>query len=527
MKYQTQHKDILFLVSLAPEVVQDMLRNGYDLASHIFQLKKISNVELRESITPEDIAEALHYKVVIILAHNDPNANELILADGKRFPIKDLVESLNPNFSGLLDLAFCESFGAKSAIKTRCPQCLVQSIKTPTHGELRLYLYPDLLKDFSFSPEEDYRERYHEAYRRAIQKSITDQQKHIKDVKSLPEGTKLGTDTSENLKTSVFTPHIVPYDELYDIKVVLHYDEDNGTLEAKIKDLDKMMAQREHNVVLQNIQIGDELLLNLSFLDAKKRPTELIIVDGDNPYHVIIDSKTKTVKFEYSVTKDYSSEYFRIVLEYIKDGRCLRKSDEIKVYVKTEDNHPIPKTGCRKGINVNPKSGLAPQPPRQQLRQRPRETMTFKWGKNYPFQMTVYLFNALINNDKNHKKWIEGDQKAFIDLFSGDYEPECKLTWLEPYGKGSLVWLFKVLIQKEIIKVPKNFTLSSILEGHFIDRNGQWLKGLDKGNKPNNKAIKAIETWLKKIRISKNSEEEDEAPQGLGREDWNGMHWGK
>lgn len=49
------------------------------------------------------------------------------------------------------------------------------------------------------------------------------------------------------------------------------------------------------------------------------------------------------------------------------------------------------------------------------------------------------------------------------------------------------------MVDKEVITLPRGFTLSSVLEGHFKDMDGNPLTGLNKGDAPNAKARPKIE----------------------------------
>ena len=78
------------------------------------------------------------------------------------------------------------------------------------------------------------------------------------------------------------------------------------------------------------------------------------------------------------------------------------------------------------------------------------------------------------------------------------------------YGKGTLVELFKQMVGAKLVIVPKGFTLSAILEGHFTDTDGKWLTGLDKGNAANDKAIPFIQECVNLLKMSPNGDYDDD-----------------
>lgn len=123
---------------------------------------------------------------------------------------------------------------------------------------------------------------------------------------------------------------------------------------------------------------------------------------------------------------------------------------------------------------------------------KPSETMTFRRKGSVLEGHLTLLFNKLAKEG-----WIEGDEASFKALFSGKRDAECMLIWAGLYGKSTLVELFRQLINAGLIVLKEGFTLSSVLEGHFTDRSGQNLTGLDKGDTPNEKALPMIQECVK------------------------------
>lgn len=163
-------------------------------------------------------------------------------------------------------------------------------------------------------------------------------------------------------------------------------------------------------------------------------------------------------------------------------------------------------------INHNDK-GAAKSSPQQSIKkadgsgksQKPkpkeRELMTFQ-KKDILDGHVVLLFNQL-----HDAKWIEGTEDDFKLLFSGQRK-DFSLKWIGTMGKSfmgksTLEYLFKRLADAEHgISVPEGYTLSSILEGHFKNREGNWITGLGKGDAPNKKAIALVDEWVKLLQMS-------------------------
>lgn len=130
-----------------------------------------------------------------------------------------------------------------------------------------------------------------------------------------------------------------------------------------------------------------------------------------------------------------------------------------------------------------------------------RELMTFQ-KKDIVDGHVSLLFNQL-----REAKWIEGTDADFMLLFSGKRK-DFSLKWVGTMGKSfmgksTLEYLFKCLVEAEHgISVPEGYTLSNIIEGHFKDREGNWITGLGKGDAPNKKAIALVDEWVKLLQMS-------------------------
>lgn len=132
----------------------------------------------------------------------------------------------------------------------------------------------------------------------------------------------------------------------------------------------------------------------------------------------------------------------------------------------------------------------------REKKNKPRETMTFQKKSSVLDGHLTLLFNKLIEEG-----WIEGNEADFKALFSGKRDPDCEITWLGAFGKATLFMLFKAFIDNGLIIVPSGYGISTIIEGHFKDNSGQWLSGLDKGNRPPTKAYTIIMECVKLLQI--------------------------
>ena len=153
-----------------------------------------------------------------------------------------------------------------------------------------------------------------------------------------------------------------------------------------------------------------------------------------------------------------------------------------------------------------------------------RETMTFNKNNSVLECHLSVLFSGLIKEE-----WIDGNVSNFMALFSGVRDKHCQLTW-KRYGKGTLVALFKRLIDEGIVILPHGYTLSAILEGHFMDKIGKPLTGLDKGNGANKKALPLIDEFVKLMKtdiydLYRNKCQDDDFLSEIDKYDHQDLHY--
>ena len=157
--------------------------------------------------------------------------------------------------------------------------------------------------------------------------------------------------------------------------------------------------------------------------------------------------------------------------------------------------------------------------------EKTRELMTLKRSSKVLEGHLTLLYQKLTKEG-----WIDGYEANFKNLFSNQRDENCQLKWKGLYGKGTLVELFKQMAVAGLIEVPQGFTLSAILEGHFKDKKGQWLTGLDKGDAANDKAMPVIQECVNLLKISPDADcddLDDEFRSEYDEYDQQDLHWHK
>ena len=138
-----------------------------------------------------------------------------------------------------------------------------------------------------------------------------------------------------------------------------------------------------------------------------------------------------------------------------------------------------------------------PKPTPQPAEGKPRELMTFS-KRGILNEHLKLLFKQMMDDG-----WISKESRAddFLDLFSGE-RSECTITWEGKYGKGTLVYFFKHIEYEGLISVPKGFTIPNILMGHFVDKEGNLLTNLDKGDSPCEKCGNEVMEYVKILKAN-------------------------
>lgn len=355
------HKDVLCLISLTTDLRKKMTNKGYDPDDAIKKLKGIG-VDICD-LSIQSLSKIEQYKVVIIICHHikSQDNDALVLSDNTFLPVDVFVHTISTEFTGLLDLAICDSKAMAYEIKalSKYPDALkIQYAEEETDVEFRLcYIYPNFLKNFSFAQIDDYKQRYREAYLEAIEEAEREQKEKVKDINLLPAGTKLGDSTessNDSINTSVFMSKEVTRGEFFKLQIKMHLDIDTGTLYLEdAEGNDPNTVRRKKNVAIKNIQIGDELTLNLCFLDGEDRdpiPTEQIKIKKelnkeelnsiDNIYTlgITIGEENQMLVLHVKIANEYTDSKFFTIIEFVKDGKPLIEPFDLETGFKTDDS---------------------------------------------------------------------------------------------------------------------------------------------------------------------------------------------
>ena len=302
-----QRRRILFLISLpqTPEFENDKK----DVNECLNELRDLQ-VDVREHIEREDLANANCYDIVIVVAHHDSDNDVLVLANGT-MKMSDFVYSLPTDYKGIIDFSSCYSASAYQAIKNHCPQCKVQAALIEVRLLQRLIMYPSLVEYLNEDPEID----YHEAYKE-VSLAFDEFAESKEKGQDEPEMTQLGQQMS-----SIYSPSEVKRDCPFQILVFFHYDAEKEVVKVKAQRWQTNAIIRDDFEIPIEMKEGEKISLTLSF----DSPDNANIKEKDGEYNKTITIQKVMVveRFVVTVLPDFKGNGFLANIEMAKEDICF------------------------------------------------------------------------------------------------------------------------------------------------------------------------------------------------------------
>ena len=230
---------------------------------------------------------------------------------------------------------------------------------------------------------------------------------------------------------------------------------------------------------------SDIPLWNLLLTD----PYELFSVKLHNSYE---DPYTKETLWPYC-----NAEHFRFQIEYIRTNRDEQKAAQIVRLLREDwpDIKAIKLFGVDRctpeqvnefeqclfaGMDRNLRKWEAATAPKIDT---PKQTKSKQQDRTY---ITFTRSGITVGHlDMLRQKliqvgWIAKDTLPddFYKLFSGKTN-STKIIWTGAVGKGMLLFLFQKMVDQGEIVVPDNHSITTILESHFVDKDGKYISGLN------------------------------------------------
>lgn len=243
------YRKVLFLISLpnSPEfnAVSEQLESCIDA------LVK-QGVIVRKKIDEESLSEIKDFDIVILVAHHDEQQDALILEDGV-LSMADFVRYLPQNYMGIIDMSSCYSAKYLRDIKTKNPNCHVQAPIGQTALQLRLFMYPYIVRLLIENHSLDYRE----AYLRVLD-TVSEE---------LQKGSYYGTSTKLGKTfSSIYAPECVSKGNPFLIQLFIHSEADGSAVELSATNYDSETRLVETSVLPIKLKRGDRLYARLDFI---------------------------------------------------------------------------------------------------------------------------------------------------------------------------------------------------------------------------------------------------------------------
>lgn len=268
---KAQHDKVLFFISLPQE--PEFLAHSTSVARCTNQIKKM-DVDVIEDIDTEKLSQANQYDVVIVVAHLDERSNEIVLSN-RTITLDDFVKSLPTDFSGILDFSSCNSSVAFDRIKEQCPNCMVKTANEEVGLNLRLSVYPSVIKRILKKHKKSYEQIFDEELKKA---EFFYTRMHNHQATSVQRSQKLG-----KAKSAIFVPLQIAKSCAFQIVIKLHQDDASQTISFKSLFLDSN-RHTQVKMTIVPIKPGDRFTAQLQFITEEN---EMIhFVDGQDTFEL-------------------------------------------------------------------------------------------------------------------------------------------------------------------------------------------------------------------------------------------------
>lgn len=238
----------------------------------------------------------------------------------------------------------------------------------------------------------------------------------------------------------------------------------------------------ECHQLVDNLLLELSRLLNLNLTEEEylQKWNQLKLRASRFPSGVMPLVENELIDFYESQSPDEPTLIRRVLTTEDHDNLILRF---MQYYCKRAGKEQIVK------VHDNLKKSQKP------VEAQPRELMTFTLRGITDGHLTL-LFMYM-----QGEGWIKGTVGDFKALFSGRRE-NVRLIWTGEMGKSTLEYLFQLMCNApKGITLPKGYTLTAILQGHFTDAQGEFLTGLGKGHLPNVKAAPIVKEWIDMLQM--------------------------
>ena len=297
LRHNRISRRILFLISLPRR--EEFASCSKAVEDCISELEALG-VDVRTDITFDLLSTANQYDIIISVTHYNLANGCMELAD-RDMPIDDYIDSLAADFNGIIDLSSCYSAMVVDKVKERCPNCHVLGAVRQVSLELRLSMYPSIIRIINENNEIS----YYDAYQQVLKVStafIADNNNNNNTNSDQYQGaTKLGD------QSSIFSPAVVRRGEPYFVQVFFHKNKESDNVVLSAKRLDP--ATQKEMTILLPIRLKRRDRIEADFVIIGKDYEKIDIDQATKS--IIWMNATASIQFCVTVAEDFFPSQFK------------------------------------------------------------------------------------------------------------------------------------------------------------------------------------------------------------------------
>lgn len=299
------NRRILFLLSLPS--TQEFEQDKEAVEECLTELIQL-NVDVRNHILPEDLAESPSFDIVVVVAHHDISSDALMLEDNT-FPMDEFLKAIPSDFNGVIDLAFCNSALYLNSVKQKCPDATVQVALNNVPLLRRVIIYPYLIEMLRNNPDID----YNTAYARA-----SDEFNRILGDISEDDPSDIYMNLLGKRMTSLYAPSQIVKNQTFWIYLFFYYDSDTQTINLMVNDWMAKKIKLEHHEIFFPLKRNADIFANLNF--KSRFQDQILLLNGTSIRHFRITDNVAVEPFLLKVLPDFKDTSILTEIKVSNDG---------------------------------------------------------------------------------------------------------------------------------------------------------------------------------------------------------------
>ncbi len=299
------NKRILFLLSLPS--TQEFEQDKEAVEECLTELIQL-NVDVRNHILPEDLAEIPSFDIVVIVAHHDISSDALVLEDNT-FPMDEFLKAIPSDFNGVIDLAFCNSALYLHSVKQKCPDATVQVALNNVPLLRRVIIYPYLIEMLRNNPDID----YNTAYARA-----SDEFNRILGDISEDDPSDIYMNLLGKRMTSLYAPSQIVKNHAFWIYLFFYYDSDTQTINLMVNDWMAKKIKLEHHEIFFPLKQNSPVVAKLNVKTSSS--SSVLLLNGSEDRYFYLSTGPIVEPFLLKILPDFKGNVLSAEIKLSNDG---------------------------------------------------------------------------------------------------------------------------------------------------------------------------------------------------------------